>query len=151
MHSVQSFAFRGQLISTLYRFKSLNLFKKKQVYAKKSYLPGHGRVLHDWTSSLSPTQSRPSNFGGGLVHVLERVCVPPPQDKVQELNLLHSDQLASTKILKERRSKETGIGNQLYICFKIFFWQNVSQDNGSRKTRRKCMGFLFDKSFLNTS
>ena len=65
-----------------------------------NYLLGHGRILHGWTSSLSPIQSSPSNFGGGLVHVLERLCVPPPQDKVHGVKLLHFDQFASTKHVK---------------------------------------------------
>lgn len=52
--------------------------------------------MHDWTSSLSPTHPLPSNFGGGFVHVLERFCLPPPQETVHGVKLLHSDQFAST-------------------------------------------------------
>jgi len=38
-----------------------------------------------------------------LVHVLDRVCVPPPQDRVQGLNSLHSDQFASTVSINTKK------------------------------------------------
>lgn len=64
---------------------------------KTFFWPGQGISLQDWMSSLSPTQSAPSNFGGGLVHVLERFFFPPPQDTEHSVNALHADQFASTE------------------------------------------------------
>ena len=44
-------------------------------------LPGHPWLLHSLVALLgpSPWQSSPPLEGGGLVHVLFRVCTPPPQ------------------------------------------------------------------------
>lgn len=60
------------------------------------YPPGHGKSLQGWTSSLSPTQSAPSNFGGGFVQLLDRLLVPPPQDTLHRVNAPNGVQFAST-------------------------------------------------------
>lgn len=40
-----------------------------------------------------PWQADPPLLGGGLVHVRDRDCFPPPQVLLQLLHLPHSDQL----------------------------------------------------------
>ena len=47
-------------------------------------------------SSLSPGHGFPPNAGGGLVHVLDRLCSPPAHITGQSLQPFQSDQLPST-------------------------------------------------------
>ena len=51
------------------------------IYEEWFILPGHFLLLHSLVVLLgpSPLQSSPPLEGGGLVHVLFRVCIPPPQ------------------------------------------------------------------------
>ena len=43
-----------------------------------------------------PWQADPPLLGGGLVHVRDRDCFPPPQVLLQLLHLPHSDQPSLT-------------------------------------------------------
>ena len=76
----------------------------KQIYYQsqktKSYLLGHGKSLQDRSSSLSPLQSSPPCFGGGLVQDRDRLCVPPPHVT------LHCDQAFQLVHLPSTSTKE---------------------------------------------
>ena len=61
------------------------------------WIPGQGFSLHGLVSSLSPGHELPPNAGGGLVHVLDRFCTPPPQVTGHSLQSFQSDQLPSTE------------------------------------------------------
>ena len=51
-------------------------------------LPGHTLVLQDLTMDEAPIHGRPPFRGVGLVHVRERLCVPPPQD-LEQPDIVH--------------------------------------------------------------
>ena len=61
-------------------------------------LLGQGSSLQDLDSSLSPGHGLPSNCGGGLVHVLDLSCTPPPHVTGQSLQSFQSDQYPSTEL-----------------------------------------------------
>ena len=57
-------------------------------------------MLHFLTLVRGPTQSFPPKAGVGLVHVLVRVCVPPPQGFVHVPNGVYGVKPPSTKKYK---------------------------------------------------
>ena len=59
-------------------------------------LPGHGFELHSLLSSSFPGHVFPPALGGGCVQLLDRSCEPIPQDLLQELQTLQTDQPPST-------------------------------------------------------
>lgn len=60
-------------------------------------LPGQGWVLQSRDRSFSPLHSSPPLVGGGLVHVRELVCDPPPQDFVHGPHGFHPLHFPSTE------------------------------------------------------
>ena len=46
-------------------------------------LPGHGVTLHFLLLLLVPRHGRPPLAGRGLLQVLQRFCIPPPQVLLQ--------------------------------------------------------------------
>ena len=65
-------------------------------------LPGHECVLHPWLSCAAPGHVFPPNFGAGCVQLLERSLKPVPQDLLQDVHLVQSDQPPSTKENKNK-------------------------------------------------
>ena len=55
-------------------------------------LPLHISVLQSSTSTASPGHSNPPSLGGGLLHVLLLVLLPPSHDAEHGDQLSHSDQ-----------------------------------------------------------
>lgn len=49
------------------------------------FLPGHAILLQCLISKSLPAQEAPPFLGGGLVHVLLRLCVPLPQVRLHGL------------------------------------------------------------------
>lgn len=60
------------------------------LYGSLRSIPGQGLELHFSVSSLAPGHSNPPLAGEGLVQVLERLRLPPPQVTPQEPQSLHS-------------------------------------------------------------
>ena len=58
-------------------------------------LPGQQWVLHEATPLFGPEQSFPPQEGAGLLHILVRCCVPPPQLLLHD-PYLHELHLPST-------------------------------------------------------
>ena len=58
--------------------------------------PGQGLVLHGRTWVVGPEHGRPSNCGGGLVHVLDWCSSPVPQVLVQAASSTQAVKLPST-------------------------------------------------------
>ena len=55
-------------------------------------MPLHGMMLHFSVSDAIPGQVLPPYFGAGLVHVLVRDFLPPPQLTEQEVHFDQDDQ-----------------------------------------------------------
>ena len=58
--------------------------------------PTHGCSLHGRESCPGPAQSRPVPDGTGVEQVRWRHCVPPAQDALQTVHVVHDDQPPST-------------------------------------------------------
>ena len=75
--------------------------------------PGQLSELHLRFSELGPRHPAPPLLGKGLLHVLERACVPIPQDLEHELHDPHADQapfaMEVTKLVYRMRG----------FCFKM--------------------------------
>ena len=70
-------------------------------------LPLHASVLQASTSTASPGQSNPPSPGGGLLHFLLLVLIPPSHDAEHGDQLSHSDQPPLTSNESNHISKYT--------------------------------------------
>ena len=62
------------------------------------YWPGHGLVLHFFTTAFFPLHFLPPFFGVGLLHFLLLICMPPPHLFEHFVHLLHLLQSPFTTI-----------------------------------------------------
>lgn len=75
--------------SVVHRYEEVQMLLNKNI---------HGCVLHGSFFVLLPLQSSPSPDGGGLVHVLFLISVPPPQVLSQGPGEPQGDQLPSSPV-----------------------------------------------------
>ena len=107
-----------QLCKSYSRSRSDTGHYEKDRISKENTLLGQGASLQALVSPLAPGHGFPPNAGGGLVHVLDRLCSPPPQVKGQLLQPSQTDQLPST---------ETTILHQFHQHCKSYSRQGLTQ------------------------
>lgn len=83
------------------------------------HLPGHRWILHAFDWSDGPRQLFPPADGGGLLQVLLRYCIPPPQDLLHSPKEVQDDHWPSTK----RYKKADGMQEVVNMAMKRF-WCN---------------------------
>ena len=80
-------------------------------------LLGQGRLLQACTSTSAPLHLLPPCRGGGLLHVRDRLCVPPPHVTSHCDHSFQSVQLPSTM-------KKSGVVIKTWTrCFKQLVWK----------------------------
>ncbi len=117
----------GGLVCKSLSWDSMVMSKMTKVISIHKHIPKtQGAILQVSASKLDPEQYLPPNDGGGLLHLLIRLWVPPPQRALQLVQVVQEDHLPSAKnIWKELNQFLILEASNLFL----FNYKNLFQKN----------------------